>query len=269
MTVSLATRRASFLSLPEWLNPPWNKYDPHSSNPLQTLIDSAILLPALMEYWDRSRRSAPLARVDNKIDPHIANNFVQDALGIQRAINDWEANLRGGDDKSHLYIAHLATLKDSSEAENSGRVWPISYTFPNFEIAAALMYFETVHIFLYGLLIEMVISAENGEDLDPKDSGIAGHSLNIEELTTKSLECADRICQSFEYFFERDKRMIGRIVILSPFEAVRGLFARLHRTGTGDVNRDVSLAQKLRFCDEIAQRIKAEGLLIWDGPGSN
>lgn len=265
MTVSLATRRASFLSLPQWLNPPWKSHDLQSSNPLQTLIDSAIHLPALVENWDTTRLSAQLAGVDNKIDTQVVNDFVHDALAIQRAINDWEADLRGRDNKSQLYIAHLADTQHSSEASSP---WIFFYKFPNFEIAAALMYYETIHIFLYQFITEMIISTQTANALDSKYSSSPLQNFNIQDITAKSLECADRICQSLEYFFQRDMRMIGRIVILSPFEAVRRLFARLHQNGTGDVFQDIALAEKMRFCDMIAERIRAEGLLIWNGPGA-
>ena len=146
--------------------------------------------------------------------------------------------------------------------------WIISYKFPNFEIAAALMYYETVHIFLYQFITEMVLSTQTTNAFGSKYSSILVQNFNIQDLTAKSLECADRICQSLEYFFQRDMRMIGRIVILSPFEAVRRLFARLHQNGTGDVFQDIALAEKMRFCDMIAERIRAEGLLIWNGPGA-
>jgi hypothetical protein len=226
MTVSLATRRSSFLSLPQWLNPPWKTHDSQSSNPLQTLIDSAIRLPALMENWDRTRVSAELTGADKKIDIHVVDDFVQEALAIQRAVNDWEANLRGQDDKSQLYIAHLADTQHSSEASIP---WIFSYKFPSFEIAAALMYYETVHIFIYQFITEMILSTQTTNALDSKYPSIPVHDFTVQDLTAKSLECADRICQSLEYFFQRDMRMIGRIIILSPFEAVRGLFARLHQ----------------------------------------
>lgn len=263
--MSLATRRASFLSLPQWLNLPWKTHDLQGSNPLQTLIDSAIHLPALIENWDRTRLSTQLTGVENKIDISVVDNFMQHTLAIQRAVNDWEADLRGRDDKSQLYIAHLADTKYSSEASIP---WIFSYTFPSFEIAAALMYYETVHIFVYQFITEMILFTQAANALDSKYCSVLVQSFNIQGLTAKSLECADRICQSLEYFFDRDMRMIGRIVILSPFEAVRSLFARLHQIGTGDVFQDVALAQKVRFCDNIAERIRAEGLLIWNGPGA-
>jgi hypothetical protein len=68
-----------------------------------------------------------------------------------------------------------------------------------------------------------------------------------------------------EYFFLRDKRMIGRFVILSPFEAARALFASLLKKGIGNRTQDAFLVEKLRFCEKISNRIRAEGLLLWDG----
>lgn len=259
MTMSLATRRVSFLSEPQWLNPPWTS-DPYSSNPMQTLIDSAVLLPALMEKWDKTQKAHRPGADLPKDNPPV-DTFIQEALQIQTAINAWEADLRGGDDKSQLYIAHLSRTNISSEeaeASGIGKVFPISYTFPSFDIAAAIMYYETVHIFLNGFLTELLTYPSDSKAIPP---------LSITALTAQSLECADRICQSLEYFFRRDKRMIGRIVILSPFEAVRGLVAGLLQNGAGDAAQDALLVQKMKFCETIAERIKAEGLLLWDGPG--
>ena len=266
MTLSLATRRASFLSLPQWLNPPWKDSDAYSLNPLQTLIDSAILLPGIMDNWDRSTRKLQLTGADIPMSNNLLTEFIEDALRIQRAITDWEIDLRGGDDKSQLYIARLSKRGSSSGAEESpeesGNIFPISYTFPSFDLAAAIIYYETVHILLNGFLIEMVLYAENSKVLDWITSESAVGAPNIRELTMKSLECADRICSSLEYFFERDKRMIGRIVILSPFEAARGLYARLQKSGTGDPIQDAALVQKMNFCESVVRRIEAEGLLL-------
>lgn len=261
MTISLASRRASFLSEPQWLSPPWAS-DPFSSNPLQTLIDSAILLPALMQKWDRITWKNQTHGLESESTKHcyFVDSFIQDTLKIKGAINDWEADLRGGDDKSQLYIAHLskhlANVKVSSEAEEPGTIFPISYSFPSFDIAAAVVYYETVHIFLNGFLLELI--------LYPQTSNLSSR-LSRHDLILESLDCADRICQSLEYFFQRDKRMIGRFVILSPFEAVRRLYVRLLKTEAENIALVDLLVRKLRFCKTIAQRIKAEGLLLWDG----
>jgi hypothetical protein len=89
--------------------------------------------------------------------------------------------------------------------------------------------------------------------------------INTRELTRKSIECTDLICQSIEYFFEDNKRLIGRMVVLAPFEAARSLFSHLCKSGTGDERLNGSLVEKARFCDTVTQRIRESGLPIWDG----
>lgn len=255
MTVSLATRRKSFLSESKWLHPPWTS-DIFSQNPIQTLTDSTILLPAIMENWDGVVMERQLEEDGILVDVHVFKGFIHDVLKIKRAINDWESNLRGAHDESRLFIPNSSGTELLSDSDNSGKVFPISYTFPTFDIAAAIVYYEAVIIFVNGFLLEMMAYAKGSETYE---------LLSMEGLTTESLESADRICQSLDYFFHKDKRMIGRIVILSPFEAARGLYASLLKRQTESTDELDALVQKLKFCETITERIRDEGLLLWDG----
>jgi len=59
-------------------------------------------------------------------------------------------------------------------------------------------------------------------------------ALGVESMISTAIEPADRVCQSLEYFFEDNKRMIGRMVILVPFEAARGLYKGICLSGNGE-----------------------------------
>ncbi|KAF4628392.1 hypothetical protein G7Y89_g9753 [Cudoniella acicularis] len=220
ITISLSARRATFLSSPNWLNPPWDPLEVHQSNPLQTLIDRCIGVPALMEKWD-------IAVQNNMLNPNTLNDFIQEALEFQTTINDWEIRLRG-DEKTQLYIGQISQPNNSPNYENSANFFPISYRFPTFDIAGALMYYDTVQILLYELLVEMGFACRRLKASSPDSFlGVEVEEINTPDLIEKSAECADRICQSVDYFFDKDKRMIGRIVILLPFETARGFYGRL------------------------------------------
>jgi hypothetical protein len=54
-----------------------------------------------------------------------------------------------------------------------------------------------------------------------------------------------------EYFLEDNKRLIGRMVVLAPFETARTFFRQLSGSGTGDPGKDVSLLEKAKFCGSI------------------
>ena len=68
---------------------------------------------------------------------------------------------------------------------------------------------------------------ETGLDIGDKVAEPFLKYLNMDSLSKGALACADRIFQSIEYFFERDKRMIGQMIIAFPFAAARSLVTRL------------------------------------------
>jgi len=213
-----------------------------------------------MEKFDTSRHSV-IDLESLKISP--LGGLIEDALELLRSLEIWEDRLRGGDKKSQLYIARLATSSHSAlDKDDPGNVFPISYDFPSFEFGSALIFYEAIQIFLNGLLIDM---SEYGQRT--KESSSLHETMvplpNVLDLTAKSLECADRICQSVDYFFEANKRIIGRVAIMFPFESARALMARMAESGTGDYQKDALLGRKLMFCHAVAQRFQNEGLLVW------
>jgi hypothetical protein len=168
-------------------------------------------------------------------------------------------NITEGDDKSQLYIMHLAD-HGSFVSADIGKTFPISYTFPNWDAAAALSYRDTAQIFLSQLLIDMKTCAR-----DPSATYPELNAFGVESMISKAIEPADRVCQSPEYFFEDNKRMIGRMVILAPFEAARGLYKGICLSGTGNAEVDEGLSERVRFYEAITERIRAGGMPIWGG----
>jgi hypothetical protein len=214
-----------------------------------------------MEMWDRAVRTSESSV---PIKQNALNTFKQDAWAIYTSLNKWEAELRG-DDTTQLYIAHLAGSRFNSNNETEGPFPTISYQFPSFDIGAALVYFEAVQIFLAELLVQMDMYSqkvlkieETSENPTPEH-----HQINTRELTAKSLERADRICQSLDYFFEKDKRVIGQIVILLPFEAARSFYARVKGSEIASADQGAAVAERIRFCERVTEHIKAQGLLLW------
>jgi hypothetical protein len=260
LPVCLTTRRVSYLCLPEWIDPPWKSLEPNSSSRMQTLIDPAFQLPVLMEAFDKTRIAMQLKRSDTESNQQILDELKKDALGIEKAIDEWDTKIHGGAKKLTLFIEHcsesLQSLKDETTVP-----YPITYTFPNFEIAAALMYSEMIKIFLYQLIIDLATWAR---ECSIGDSD-ALPDIDTEECSTKAVECADRICQSTDYFLEDHKRMVGRMVFLNPFAAAKSLLSGLSKTGTWDSEKDVLLKMKAEYCEAVNDRCKVEGLPVWDG----
>jgi len=114
-------------------------------------------------------------------------------------------------------------------------------------------------IYTNSLLIDLERITEASESPGPKP---IPPQINTFELMQQSIDSADRICQSIEYFLEDNKRLIGRMVVLAPFETARSLFSQLSKTGTGFAEENGSLIEKVRFCDAVTRRIKDSGLPI-------
>jgi hypothetical protein len=90
-----------------------------------------------------------------------------------------------------------------------------------------------------------------------------GSSIDIRDLTSKSLDCVDQICQSIEYFFDGSTRITGCMVMLCPFQAVNSLLARLMQAGTSDEQQDAAIQKKMEFCKDGAKRFGAPSM---EGP---
>lgn len=135
------------------------------------------------------------------------------------------------------------------------KVFPLSYDFPSFDIAAVFVYYETFQIFLYGILMDIELCSRSTRRIDTD-----GSFIDIRDLTSKSLDCVDQICQSIEYFFDGSTRITGCMVMLCPFQAVNSLLAGLMQAGTGDEQQDAAIQKKMEFCKDGAKRFGAPSL---------
>jgi hypothetical protein len=227
---------------------------------MQTLIDTAFQLPVLMETFDKTRIAMRLNTSDTESSQRILDEIKRDALGIEKAIQEWDTKIHGGDKKLTLYVEQFSESLDSLDNETPVP-YSTTYTFPNFEIAAALMYSEMIKIFLYQLILDLATCTRGSIKGDSDKFS----DIDTEEYSTKAIESADRICQSTDYFLEDHKRMVGRMVFLNPFAAAKSLLSGLSKTGTGDTEKDALLKLKAQYCEAVNSRCKAEGLPVWDG----
>jgi len=119
------------------------------------------------------------------------------------------------------------------------------------------MYHQAIQIFICELLLDMILYSQThlpNSQMEP--------NLNIQALIKESIECADKIARSLEYFFHKDKRLVGPMVIQLPLLAAKGVFRRFCQMDTEDSTAEVILKRKLAFCEWVAERIKATGLLL-------
>ena len=212
-----------------------------------------------MERFDCKRHS-PV------VNSQALNKTAEEAFDILASMKVWESLIREGDDTTQLYIPRLAGfLHSNEESGEDGKIFPFSYDFPSFDIATILVYYEMFQIFLYGILIDIKLCSPSARQSKSDQSDFDSPSIDIRDLTSKSIDCADRICQSAEYFFDGSTQITGRMVMLCPFQAAKSLFARLTQTGTGDDQQDIIMRRKVEFCNDVAKRFAEQELHAWGG----
>jgi hypothetical protein len=256
--MDLATRRACFLSMPEWINPPWKAAEPHSAANLQTVSDIAFRIPLVMEQFDHIHSLTHMRGPIVEWNKDIAHNLTLETLGIHSALEDWGSRINDPGSKLQYYTSRPASIAGSPAIDAFKRIYPISFAFPNWDNAAAFVYHAMSQIYTNSLLIDLERLTLHSYSPESKT---VPPQIETRELMDESIECADRICKSVEYFLEDNKMLIGRMVVLAPFEAARSLFSQLE-TGTGDAEKDTFLVERVRFCDAVTQRIKDRGLPI-------
>ncbi|KAF8853741.1 hypothetical protein BDZ45DRAFT_66939 [Acephala macrosclerotiorum] len=207
-----------------------------------------------MDKFDKLQQQAHI-KSETKILSQM-NSLILDGMAIQQALDNWERRTRGGDEMPSLYIPRQA--KWTALNINLSDMYPLSYDFANWDNASGLSYYEMLQIFLNTLLIDIETFSRRSNLAPPALSGI-----NTQILAQRCIECGDRICQSVEWFLEDNKKLIGRMVILAPFESARALFARLVQEGTGDSAQDAALIKKHKFCETVTRHIRESGLPIW------
>ncbi|KAE9371379.1 hypothetical protein N431DRAFT_545642 [Stipitochalara longipes BDJ] len=229
LSMDLATRRACFLSMPDATN-------------LQTVSDIAFRIPLVMEKLDHTRSliqmRGPVVEWDKWIAP----------------LDEWGSRLSNLDSKVQFYTSRPASTIESPVIGNTNNIYATSFDFPNWDNAASFVYHAMSQIYTNSLLIDL-------ECMAPTSYSETALKVDTLELMNQSIECADRICQSIEYFLEDNKKLIGRMVVLAPFKRARSLFSQLSQTGTG-AEKDNTLVEKVRFCEAVTQRIKDSGLPI-------
>jgi len=256
--------------------------------PLQRLLDIAYLVPPIMEQFDSIRTqgsdgSSPPESAPKKRRPSTQNMLSQllcSTHSVWSELQTWEAGLQNHDESVQLYISRFSSWSNASrdqEEEVYGKIIAVSYSFPSFELGVALIYKAAVEIFVVELMADlkqdigdrlggMPVSAaaslnDVGKVDDAVESIVAGTptedmlSRSIEDLNQMALDSARRICSAFEYFFEEDKKRIGRMVALFPFETAYRTFKKHASDGDGNDCR-----RELLFCEMVNEKLHSEGI---------
>ncbi|KAF5982118.1 hypothetical protein FCOIX_3882 [Fusarium coicis] len=147
-------------------------------------------------------------------------------LGLDGELTEWCELYQ--DTYPTLYWPELSTASSSTDSEELGRLYPVSFQFPSYHTAETMVLYWTVQILIHASICSLYSKlppSENKEitTLEGDDYvSLADIQRRIEtsDFVLWPETSARYICQSAEYFFREEFRGMGAGVILSPLDFV-------------------------------------------------
>jgi hypothetical protein len=219
-------RQATFLAKSEWINFPWKKQHAFASHPLHVLLDFAFQIPVEMEKFDRGLQN----------DPNVLRVQMHRLRKIAAKLDSWELNLKMS------YNGHIYSKRPA--------IWSglhtESFDFCNVSLATAFTFYTGVRVQLFNMI--KAVSNQLGLQDDSAKS--------ISDLA--SAECLNwsrSACQCFEFFYGGNKKILGKLTCLFPFDTAWETFVTHEKEG-----HDV--ARELDWCKTTALRVAEMGLPV-------
>lgn len=134
---------------------------------------------------------------------------------------------------------------------SEGKLFPMSYTFTQFPIAMAFVYFHGVRLQLLKNVEEMCALLGGRGTIQPhlqSDASSYAAALSLlrqPEVTTS----ATRILPCAEYFLEDDKKLVGPTSFMFAFHVAFSAFCRLSKDSERGQYR-----RELRWCQMISEK---------------
>ena len=227
MPFNFLERRGSFLSRPEWINFPWRDSD-RFNRPRDTLLDIAVQIPGQMELYDKTLNRTPNW---NRRQLRRLNKIVAQ-------LNEW---------KTDLFERYSDSIYTTEAAAWEG-LHSEYIKFRDDTVAAAFTLYAGVRIELFSLVRQIAA------DLNPHDESAL---LILKGAIREGFKWSRIACQCLEYFFTRERRVVGKVSCLFPFDSAWGTFIELHEM------RGANMSLELRWCQMTAERIETVGLPVF------
>jgi len=218
---SLMNRRSSFLSQSEWCFFPGREEHRLGNHPFHKLLDIAYQIPNFMETFDN---------VHDRPLPWL-NSQMHDLLAIESQLDLWKSILPETYSQSHF--ATVPSVWKGLHSESIEFCNPIA--------GVCFTLFAGVKVTVGVLLLQLLREAKKYD---------ASPYTPLIEKANESFSWARIVCQSLEYFFAHDRRIVGNGMALYSFAAAWETFAELSR------NYAMDLEMELNWCKETAKRLE-------------
>jgi hypothetical protein len=205
---------------------PWKKQYSFASLPLHTLLDFALQIPVEMERFDHASHENPTCL---RVQLHRLRKIISQ-------LDKWELDLKKSRN-GRIYCERPAN-------------WPGFYLerfqFYEIAVASAFTFYTGVRVQLFNL----IKAASNQLSLYDSSAKAISDSADIE-----SLNWSRNACKCVEFFYAGNKRVVGKLMCLVPFDSAWETFVRAEKEG-----HDV--ARELDWCMTTALRVTEMGLPV-------
>jgi hypothetical protein len=225
-------RRGSFLARPEWTEFDWRKDHPRFSHPAHSLLDIAYQITHQMELFDRTpqRRSSASRRQLKQLNI------------LTQRLNQW---------KTDLFEQNPPAIYSTEAADWRGLHTEV-IKFSNPVVATSFTLFTGVRVALFSLIRQLAEDLKGEED--EEDESVLPV---LDHAVRESFTWSRIACQCLEYYFARDRNVVGRTLCLFPFDVAWSTFLLLSKTYGMDMESE------LDWCAATRERIEATGLPVF------
>jgi hypothetical protein len=225
---NILQRRNSFLSRSDWIKFPWRDSDPHFNRPRDTLLDIAVQIPVQMELYEKTPNRTP----------GLNRRLLRRLNKIVAQLNQWK------DDLFEKYSNEIYT----TEAAAWDGLHSKYIKFRDDTVAEAFTLYAGIRIELFTLVRHLA------HHLQPADDSAL---LILKGAIREGFKWSRIACQCLEYFFTRERRVMGKVNCLFPFDCAWGTFVELQEVVGADMRIE------LRWCQVTCERIRGTGLPVF------
>ncbi|KAF5537504.1 hypothetical protein FNAPI_11393 [Fusarium napiforme] len=255
----LAQDHSTQLARLVWMNGPWLS---KSKTMHDQLLDIFLQVP---EPLSRARAVILLQPSQSSLTAGL--KALSALLGLNGELTKWFESYQ--DTYPTLYWPELSTASSSTDSEELGRLYPVSFQFPSYHVAETMVLYWTVQILIHASASSVCtrLTSSGTEDITGfEDNGLSvkvvdrvslsaiRHTIETSEFVLWPETSARYICQSVEYFFREEFCGMGAGVILSPLLVVKACLSRSAR----------AFSREIAWIDEAIGRVQGNGAELAD-----
>ncbi|EXL52601.1 hypothetical protein FOCG_08391 [Fusarium oxysporum f. sp. radicis-lycopersici 26381] len=250
----LGQGHASQLAKSAWMEGPWIS---KSKTMHDLLVDIFLQVPRLLSE----------VRAATSLQPRQSSfttglKTLSALLALNSQLNEWLESYQYT--YPTIYWPQLSAASSSTDSEELGRLYPVSFHFPSYHVAETMILYWTVQALIHASICSLSsrlpssetkgITTFEDDNLPAKDNDDMSladiqHIVETSDFMLWPETSARYICQSVEYFFQQEFRGIGAGVVLSPILVVKACLSR----SAQDFSREIA------WIDETIGRIQYNG----------